>query len=567
MQRQAFFRRMTPFLFICLVALVVVACGGISPSITSQFTPAPPDKQVLHLPLGAPDFSSLDPALAAITGDVYAVSAIFTGLVRLNGDGTVADQLATSHQVSPDGLTYTFTLPSGLHFSDGTPLTATDVAYSINRAIAPATHAPLASFLQSIKDYSKMITGQMPTLIGDSLLVRDEQTIVIQLGHPAPYFLSGLAQPLTFPVNKKLIAKYGTAWTDHLEEGAGDGPFKVASYSHSTGLTLVPNPTYYGPKPKLQKVEILPSSDTSVTYKEYQAGQLDLTFVPAVDLASVKSQRDYKHAPTLDVSFLEMNYLAKPFDNIKIRQAFALAIDKDTLAQYVLRGAVLPTNHILPQGMPGYNRSLTGPTGVVATQGDQSLARRLLQEGMQEDGYSSVSQLPQITFSYYEDKDIANVALALIQQWQVVLGITVRPSVEISSVLVQQMTNTTGNACPLQLWILGYGNYADPQGWLSVFFGKGGAFNNMNYGQNHSSDAVLQQAVQTELQQADFNLNPTQRMQQYNDAEQKLVNDVAWLPLYQLEIQLLVNPKLQNYPVNSLGIVEPDAWTNIYFAQ
>ncbi|QBD76987.1 hypothetical protein EPA93_13625 [Ktedonosporobacter rubrisoli] len=134
-------------------------------------------------------------------------------------------------------------------------------------------------------------------------------------------------------------------------------------------------------------------------------------------------------------------------------------------------------------------------------------------------------------------------------------------------VLIQERLNTIGNSGPLQIWMLQFGNYADPQGWLSFYYGKGASYNTLNYGLSKGKLGAAQQAVQQELQQADTNLNPQQRTQQYNDAELKLANDVAWLPLFQTELQVLVNPKLQNFPLSPVGLIEPDAWSKMYFVQ
>jgi ABC-type oligopeptide transport system substrate-binding subunit len=552
----------------CVLAMLVAACGGTSPLPTGKLVPAPPDQQVLRFPIGATDFGSLDPALATVSTDIFAVQTIFTGLVELRGDGTVMDQMATSHEMSADGLSYTFHLRPNLTFSDGTPLTTQDIAYSINRTLQPATKSPLASFLSAMKDFDKIIAGKTNSLIGDSILVPDDHTLTIVLTSPTPSFLASFAFPITFPVNRKLIEKYGTSWTDHLGEGAGDGPFQAASYQHNTGLTVVPNPRYYGVKPRLQKIELLRSGKPDTTYAAYQANQIDLAAVPGSHVELAKKRKDFKQAPALQITYLTMNYLAKPFDNIKIRQAFALALDKDVLAQRVLHDTVLPTNHLMPDGMPGFNKALTGPGGVSSTQGDVTKARQLLQEGMQEEGYSSISQMPSITLAYFIlDSDTANLITVLAQRWQTVLGVTVRPNLMAIDVLLQQMTNSTGQTGPLQMWFLSYGGIADPEQWLSIIFGKGATFNNMNYGQNNSSDAAEQQAVQAELAVADSNLNPQQRTQQYNDAEQKLVNDVSWIPLFQVKQSLVVNPKLQNFPIYPISIIPPDEWGKIYFVQ
>lgn len=545
--------------FMCLLILSMVACGGPNPTPQSNAPAAPPDKQVLRLPIGAADFSSLDPALSDASTDYTAVSLIFPGLVRLNSDNSVALDLASSYKVSSDGLSYTFTLHPNLTFSDGAPLTATDVAYSINRTLSPTTASPTASFLSAIKDFLPRLTGKIPTLIGDSLIVNDTQTITIVLSAPAPYFLQELAGLNTHVVKKALIDKYGTSWTDHLGEGAGAGIFKVASYSHSQGMVLVPNPAYFGTKARLQKLEYLPSGDPATVYKEYLAGQLDYAAIPLTDLASAKSRKDYHHAPILNIDFLAINFLAKPFDNVHIRQAFALAIDKNVLASNVLHGADTPTNHLLPQGMPDYNQQLTGPDGASNTAGDKTKAQQLLQQGLQEAGYSSVSALPAITFTFPNvGQDFQNVVEAIIQQWQTVLGITVQLKVEDTPTFVSRdLPATLGHAGPLQIWFLGYTYLADPFFWLNTFFGTGGSLNDGNYGQTPA-----QKAVQQELVTAATNGNPQQRTQQYDDAEQKIVNDVGWIPLVQGGLDVLINQKVQNLAANG----PTKTWSDIYIS-
>ncbi|QBD76771.1 peptide ABC transporter substrate-binding protein [Ktedonosporobacter rubrisoli] len=569
MQRHTISRMLLLSSLLCLFALLVTACASGAPqSSSNNSTKALADKQIFRYPIGSSDFGTLDPALASLNIDINAIEMVFTGLVAIKGDGSVVDQMAASHSISSDGLTYTFTLKPNLKFSDGTPLTAHDIVWSINRALSPATKSPTASYLEPIKDWEKMVTGKINTLIGDSLIAKDDNTVVIVLGHPAAYFLTPFAIVTALTVNKKLLDKYGNTWTDHLQEGAGAGPFMVQSYDHNKGLSLVPNPNYYGPKPKLQKVELLRSGDINTTYKTYQTGQLDYAAVPTVQLASAEKRNDYHSSPALAIVFIAMNYLAKPFDNIKIRQALALAVNKDLIAQNVLHGSVIPTNHLMPEGVPGYDKNLTGPAGVASTKGDQEKAKQLLQEGMKEAGYSSISQLPLLKLAYFgDDSDFTNVVAVLAQQWQSVLGITVQTNAQNSDVIVQQIMNTTGNPGPLQMWQSEIGNYADPQGWLSFNFAKGAAFNTMNYGQNKSSDAAAQQAVQDELQKADVNLDPQARMRQYNEAEQKLVNDVGWLPLYQAATQALINPKLQNFTLQPLDVVAPDDWSNIYFVK
>ncbi len=268
MQPKNKLRLASPLSILCALSLLIVACGGGSTAPTQKNpAPAPASQQILRLPVEGGDFDSLDPALTS-SGLGAPYNIIFNGLVTTQDDGSITDQLAASHTVSSDGLTYTFTLRPNLKFSDGTPLTASDVAYSINRTLLPATQSNVRVYLSLIKDFAKITSGQIPTLTGDSLLVKDDRTISIILSKPAAYFLGALSYSTSFVVEKKLIDKYGNKWTDHLDEGGGCGPFKVKSYSHTTGLVLVPNPNYFGFQPKIQQIQYIIAGDRDSNYND-----------------------------------------------------------------------------------------------------------------------------------------------------------------------------------------------------------------------------------------------------------------------------------------------------------
>ncbi len=482
----------------------------------------------------------------------------------------VRDQLAASHEVSADGLTYTFHLRPNLQFSDGTPLTSQDVVYSINRALLPATKSEVTYYLNLVKDYDMITSGKVPTLIGDSLLAPDPSTVKIIISQPAAYFLAALTYPNSYVVENKLIDKYGAMWTNHLSEGGGDGPFTVQSWNHTKGMIPVPNSNYYGSQPKIQKLEFLISGDPDTTYNAYLTHQFDTTGivfgVPPAHLADARTRSDFHESPSLRIRYVTMNYLAKPFDNIHIRQAFALAIDKDLLAKTVFRNAFLPTNHIVPQGMPGYDANLKGPAGVSSVSGDKHLARQLLKQGMQEE---HLTTFPPVTFSYNtEVKSIVDATQAIIQMWQTVLGLTVKSEGFAFDTLITLASATVNNPNGLQIWISGWlADYPDAQDWLSTIFQKGSGYNQMNYGQNRSSDVTRQLQVQQLLAQADVDQNATERLELYNMAEEQIVDDVGWIPIYQGKVQILQNPRLVGIVYNALDVIPPDDWGNIYITQ
>lgn len=547
---------------VCLMAVFLASCGGGAGS-----TPPTTDaNQVLRYPVVG-DISTLDPALVQDTDSNFPIQAVFTGLVTLDKNLKVTPQLASAlPTVSSDGMTYTFKLKSGLKFSNGDPLTSKDVTYSINRAVLKDTNSPVSYYLSLLKDFDKVNTGKIPTLIDDSLMAPDANTVVIKISKPAAYFLQTLSYPTSYVVNQKVINKYKggkSPWTDHLEDGAGAGPFKVQSYSHTTGIQLVRNDNYYGPKPKLKTLSVNFFKDEDGMYKAYQAKQLDFTFVPTANVGDVVGKPDYSATDVLTVRYLSLNYLSKPFDNIKIRQALALAINKDTIVKTAINNAFVPSNHIIPKGMPGYNANLTGPEGA-STQGDPAKAKTLLAEGLKEEGLSA---LPSLTLTYYPREQSYKDAMAqIVSMWQTNLGVKVNVNT-VARARLLDLEKATKNNDSLPMWQAGWNSdYPDPQDWLTTFFDQGSDYNQFNYGQNNSKAAPEQQKVQQDLRKADITQDETTRMKLYNDAEQKIINDAGWIPLWQEKVHSLTSKKVNNLKLNSQQLIPPDDWSNIYMS-
>lgn len=556
------------------LGLLVAACGGGSGSTTSTQThaKAAANKQVLVSTLagaGVSDILTFDPAKVTDANSATAVDAVFTGLVSLDKNLAIQPQLAASWTQSSNKLSWTFTLKPNLKFSDGTPLTSTDVAYSLNRALAPATKSGAAPYyLRYIKDSTKFNSGKIPTLIGDSLLTPNASTITIVTSQVVPFFLDTLTFTSSYVVEKSVIDKYGTSWTDHLEAGGGAGPFKVLHYIHNKEIDLVPNTYYYDAQPQLKELIFPFYKAQDTTIKDYLVNRVDDATVPLADYTSDKTRSDFFQHLILAINYYTMNYNHKPFDNVQIRQAFALAINKNLLVSSIWKGSFIATNHIVPQGMPGYNPNLTGPDGVKGTAGDPTLAKQLLQQGLKAEGYSSAAQLPSITLTYSSagNQASSNEAAAMQQMWQNVLGVSVKTNdIDLNTLFTDEGQGANN---PLQFytgpgWIA---DYPDPEDWTTLQFDAGAAQNGMNYGQNKGSGATEQQAVQKALENADTMTNPAARLQAYNTAEQKLVNDVAWLPTEQQNVFGLMKPCVQNFSTNAENSVAPDDWSKVYIS-
>jgi oligopeptide transport system substrate-binding protein len=556
---------------LCLFAILLAACGGTTttPPGSSGPTKAPANKQIYVFPdEGVSDIATFDPGLSTDLSSINAIDLVFTGLVQLDDNLKVQPQLAASYSLGSDGLTWTFHLRPNLKFSDGTALTSADVAYSIDRALQPAEKSGVGPiYLALIKDSDKLVAGKIKTIIGDSVMTPDPSTVVLVANKKASYFLDALTYSCSYVVEKSLIDKYGNIkFTDHLTEGGGDGPFKVASYTHGQNIIFVPNPNYYGPIPQLAKVVYPFYKDVDTTYKAYQVNQVDAATIPAAQLAAArKLTNEYHQVPQLWISYYAMNYLVKPFDNIKIRQAFYLAINKDLIVQTVWKNSLIATNHIVPKGMPGYTPNLTGPGGVASTAGDPTKAKALFTAGLQEEGMT-LATLPPIRLTYSSgNKDEDNEVAAMQQMWQNTLGVSVKADPIDFNHLLSEITAATNNPKGLQFWGIGWiADYPDPQDWTTLQFDKGVPNNNMNYGQNNTSDAAQQQAVQQQLEAADINPDQNARLQSYMQAEQQLINDVAWLPMEQVTNNFLRKPCLVGVIDNPQLLTPPNDWGAVY---
>lgn len=571
LSRKPVVRRLLAVLFFCALAFIVAACGGSAPSRTSNTEKAANDKQIFIFPeTYVADIKTFDPALVTDVPSKDATNLVFSGLLTLNDKRELVNDLAQSYSVAPDGVTWTFKLKPNLKFSDGSPLTSEDVVFSINRYLLPETKSGSASSLDMIKDYDKLQSGQIKTLINDSLLAPDPQTVTIITGRKAqPYFAYTLSGGNVI-ISKKLFDKYGSKFVDHISEGAGSGPWTVQKYNKGIDITFIPNPNYNGSKPQLKKIVMVFYKDSDTSYRAYQTSQISTAPVPAPSLDAARNLPNKQFRQVLEptISYYTMNYLVKPFDNIKIRQAFALALDKEAIVHSVYKDNGSATNHIVPEGTPGYNQNLTGPLGVTSLKGDKTKARQLLEEGMKEEGYTPAT-FPPISLSVSAgSSDIVKEVTVVQQMWQNNLGISVKINAIDFNKLLDDMVNATNNPNGLQMWRIGWqSGTPDPLYSLTYVFGKGSSYNDMNYGNNKTSAAAAQQQNQALMAQADGNTTRNERFQQYNQAEQQLINDVAWLPVYQPKAAQVYKPCVQGVPAEAYGMPSAVSWSQIYISK
>jgi oligopeptide transport system substrate-binding protein len=517
-----------------LSAALLLIFASVFGACTSSPTTSPTPSGSGVLTLTGSDPYTLDPATSDDALSASYIVQIFSGLLKLDNNLEPVPDIASSMPaVSPDGLTYTFSLRQDVKFQDGRSVTASDFKYSWERAASPDTDSPTAPiYLGDIIGVKDVLSGKANRISGVEVV--DTYTLQITVDAPKSYFLDKLTFPTSFVVDKNNVNSGANWW----QEPNGTGPFRVQEWVKGTDFILAGNSLYYGDKAKIAQVKMILNS----TYSDedlFETGQIDVGFAsPAYhDELYDKSgpfHSDLSVYPQLSVDYIGFNCRQPPFDDASIRQAFSLAIDKDKIISLIYRNMVQKAEGILPPGMPGHNKNLIG-LGF-----DVNKAQQLIKASK----YGDVSKLPTITLAIPgAGGSVDPVTQALVYQWKQNLGV---------AVTVHQIEPQTYDGNPLQGQELMYdfgwvADYPHPQDFLDILLSSGSAF---NYGGYSSSN------VDTLIRQANRTSDQIQAFALYQQAEQQVVNDAAWIPLTFGETYLLVQPYVKNVSINALGIID-----------
>ncbi|HEY8490521.1 MAG TPA: peptide ABC transporter substrate-binding protein, partial [Dehalococcoidia bacterium] len=443
-----------------VVAAFAVAGGGGS-SGGGQETEGPDlgprAASELRLPGGDPQ--TLDPALAGDATSAEYIVHIFGGLVTLDQNLRVvpdlAEELPTRENggISEDGRTYTFRLRSDAVFHNSNRrVTADDVKYSLERAAREPESPTAYNYLGDIVGVVDVIQGRATEISG--IRVLDERTIQITIDAPKPYFLEKLTYPTAFVVDRQQIESDPRGW---LRRPNGTGPYRLVEWDLGQKLVLEANDRYHLGAPQVRRVTyVLTGSFTTM----YEAGDLDMTGVPADFMERVQDpndplSREYVSGDELSVTYVAFNVAQPPFDDPKVRQAFAMSIDKERIAEVVLHGALAPAKGILPPGMPGYSESFRGLPY------DPERAKQLLSESRYAGNFPRVVlTVPGAGTAPAESVE------AMVNQWNQTLGIQVE---------IQQVEQTTFfrdlHRRRFQMFVSGWiADYVDPESFLKIKF-------------------------------------------------------------------------------------------------
>lgn len=525
---------------ILVIALVGAVCVGIGAlffmqqqptTTTAQGTNAAPRPTAASAPRSAASTNSLrlpgsepptlDPALAGDAESAAYVVEIFSGLVTLDQNLKVVPDIAESWTVSDDRKTYTFKLRQNVTFHDGRPVTAQDFKYSLERTANPATTSSTAdTYLGDIVGVKEKLNRQAADIKGVEVV--DNFTLKITIDAPKSYFLAKLTFPTAFVVDKNNVERGGRTWTDKPN---GTGPYKLQEYTRSQRIVLTRNASYYlDPKPTVEQVEYIIGGGSFMTM--YENGDLEAVPVTINDIERVTDpqsplNKELSISPSLDTNFIVFNTRKPPFDDPKVRQAFAMAIDRQKVVDVVYRKMSIPADSILPPGMPGY----TDPNNKI--QYDPAQAKQLLAQS------KYAGKLPDVTWTTVGGggsaaQDVQAITAMLKEN----LGANVSIQQTDWATFIGQLNDPSKN--PYQIFDIGWiGDYADPQDFVDILFHTGSQQNWAAYSNS---------AVDKLLDQAGVEKDVTARFKLYAQAEQAIMADYPVIPLTHSRQHWLTKP-------------------------
>ena len=472
---------------------------------------------------------TLDPALSGeMTSHVYLMQ-LFSGLVRFDDNMEPAPDIAERWEVDSGGRTYTFYLRQDVKFHDGRKLTAEDFKYSWERACAPRTGSlTAATYLGDIVGVAEVIAGQAIDISGVKVI--NDYTLEVTIDAPKSYFLSKLTYPTAFVVDMAEAEGGGEWW----RSPNGTGPFKLKQWRETEVLILERNELYYGGVAELNLVVFLLWS--GIPMNMYETGEIDVAGVGASYIEKVTDETgpfymDLRVVPELSFYYIGFNTAEPPFDDVNIRRAFSMAIDKDKLVSLVYKGTMEPADGILPPGMPGYNEDISG------LEYDVEGAKELIANS----SYGDVSQLPPITITTIgRGGAISRELEAVVYQWRENLGVEVTVRQLEPERFLYHLAEEKDEMFSTG-WIA---DYPHPQDFLDILF-HSGADNNYGAYSNPGVDALLEAAGVEQDSNSSLEL--------YRQAEQMMVNDAACIPLSFGRSYVLVKPYVKGYELNPMG--------------
>ncbi len=513
-----------------LASIFLLACGTGESNVSQGNRTG-----VLHFGNGT-EPQGLDPHIVTGLPESHIVRALFEGLAVKNPYTLEPEPgVAKSWEVSADGLTVTFHLNPQAKWSNGDPMTAEDYVWSWRRALHPVMGNQNAYMLYPVLNAAAFATGKLDDFGQVGVKALDAHTLQVTLKAPTPYFVQLMDHHSTFAVHRPTLEKFGeatarfTPWT-RVENIVGNGAFTLQEWQLNRRIRIEKSATYWDrDQVQLNGVVFYPTENISSEERMFRVGQLHYTQTIPLDKIPVYRAMEnspFVNAPYLGTYYYLLNTAQAPLDDVRVRQALSLAIDRKRLIQAVMHDAYVPAYSITPPGTMGYQ-----PPKLVNH--DPERARELLAQA----GYPSGEGWPGLELTYNTSESHRKVAVALQQMWKDSLNVDITLTNQEWKVYLDSVDQMNFQMAR-RGWI---GDYVDPNNFLDLFLCNGGN-NNTGFCDARYDDMILRQAPQAKSRE--------QRYQIFHTAETLLMEQMPFIPIYTYTSSHLIHPSVKGMPSN-----------------
>ena len=492
---------------------------------------------------------TLDPALNSAIDGANTIITIFEPLLLINENNEVIGGQAESWETSEDGLTWTFTMRDGLKWSDGTDLNAKDFEYSFKRMVDPNTAAPYAETCLGMIDGFEEAAG-FPDADGnptaepnpDALNVKasdDGKTLTIVLSYPCSYFDKMAAFATMSPVQQATVEANGDAWCTSPDTFVSNGPYMITDWTPSERIVLTKNPNYVGgwdsSKIVSDTITLLLLEDSSASYAAYNSGEAQLIKdVPTDEIPSLTKAEDggdFYVDTILGTYYLSLNDQKEPFNDVNVRKALSLAIDRDYVANTIMQGTYTPAYNLVGPGIVDENGMFydNANGGKTYISDDYEANLEAAKQALADAGYPNGEGFPVIEYSTNDAGYHTPVAEYLQQAWGE-LGITVNIN-KVEWASFTPMRRAGDYDASRNGWVM---DYNDPSNMIELFT-TGNGNNDGKYSSADFDAAVEASKV------ADKSVH----FQKLHEAEDILMNDYACIPVAYYNDFWLQSPSLK----------------------
>jgi oligopeptide transport system substrate-binding protein len=522
---------------LCLIGACIglLACGSGESNVVQGNRDG-----ILHFGNGS-EPQGLDPHVVTGIPESHIVSALFEGLTVKNPYTLEPEAgVAQSWDVSVDGLTVTFHLNPEARWSNGDTMTAQDYVWSWQRALNPAMGNQYAYMLYPVQNAEAYATGKLDDFTEVGVKALDKHTLQVRLEAPTPYFIQLMDHHSTFALHRPTLEKFGkvtdrfTPWT-RVENIVSNGPFRLKDWQLNRRIEVEKSDTYWDrDRVQLNGIVFYPTENISSEERMFRVGQLHYTQTVPLDKIPVYRamiNSPYVNAPYLGTYFYLFNTTKAPLDDVRVRQALSLALDRERLNNTVLHGTNIPAYGITPPGTLGYQ-----PPEVFNH--DVQRARQLLAEA----GYPDGKGWPGLELKYNTSESHLKIAVALQQMWKDALNIDVTLANQEWKVYLDSVDEMDFQMAR-RGWI---GDYVDPNNFLDLFL-CGGGNNNTGFCDPVYDEMIQRQAPRAKTREERFAI--------FSEAETRLMEQMPIIPIYTYTSNHLIHPSVRGMPSNLMDSV------------